>query len=117
MYRDFSCKTAVIFGRDDPVRGGARRPRDPSAVTGHLSPSDQGTPSALLLGMKQTVQQRDTAAAKEAAGESLTASILADMEMQDLGPDAREVELLARAAAADRIAQEAVGRSSNSRPI
>jgi hypothetical protein len=38
------------------------------------------------------------------------------MEMQDLGPDAREVELLARTPA-DRIAQEAVGRSSNSRPI
>ena len=60
--------------------------------------------------MKQTVQQRDTAAAKEAAGESLTASILADMEMQDLGPDAREVELLARAAAADRIEIGADGR-------
>lgn len=38
------------------------------------------------------------------AGQELTASILADLEEQDLEPDSREVELLARAAqAADRI--------------
>ena len=41
---------------------------------------------------------------KETAGQSLTAAILADLAMQDLEPDALEVELLARAAmAADRI--------------
>ena len=40
----------------------------------------------------------------ESAGQKLTSAVLADLEMQDLEPDAREVELLARAAkAADRI--------------
>jgi hypothetical protein len=48
--------------------------------------------------------QHDSEATKESSGQALTASILADLEMQDLEPDAREVALLARAAiAADRI--------------
>lgn len=54
-----------------------------------------------------TVPQRDsssTPTAKESAGQTLTAAILADLEIQDLEPDSRETELLTRAAAAaDRI--------------
>ena len=43
---------------------------------------------------------------KQTAGQRLTADLLADLEQQDLEPDARENELLARAAtAADRIAE------------
>ena len=53
---------------------------------------------------KHAVPQLDPAPSKESAGQRLTGAILADLEMQDLEPDAREVELLARAAAAaDRI--------------
>jgi hypothetical protein len=38
------------------------------------------------------------------AGDALTAAILADLEAEDIAPDSRETELLARAsAAADRI--------------
>lgn len=53
---------------------------------------------------KHAVQQPNPVGTKESAGQSLSSSILADLEMLDLEPDAREVELLARAAqAADRI--------------
>ena len=53
---------------------------------------------------KHAVPQPIPAGPNESAGQRLTGAILADLEMQDLEPDAREVELLARAAAAaDRI--------------
>lgn len=53
---------------------------------------------------KHAVQQANTGGAKVSAGQALTASILADLDGQDLEPDSREVELLSRAAAAaDRI--------------
>lgn len=54
--------------------------------------------------------------AKATAGQALTESILADMAAEDLDPDSREVELLARAAtAADRIEElEAVVRRQGS---
>ena len=53
---------------------------------------------------------------KTSAGQRLTASILADLEAQDLEPDSREMELLTRAAvAADRIEElEAVVRREGS---
>ena len=53
---------------------------------------------------------------KQTAGQRLTASILADLEAEDLEPDSRELELLARAAvAADRIEElEAVVRREGS---
>ena len=52
--------------------------------------------------MKFAAPQTNSTA--ESAGQKLTSAVLADLEMQDLEPDAREVELLARAAkAADRI--------------
>ena len=60
--------------------------------------------------MKPVVPQRGNPreapnATVESAGQKLTSAVLADLEIQDLEPDAREVELLARAAkAADRIA-------------
>ncbi len=51
--------------------------------------------------MEVAVPQQDS---RESAGQILTASILADLSMVDLEPDAREAALLARAAkAADRI--------------
>ena len=54
--------------------------------------------------MKSTAPLRNSAASNPTAGEQLTSAILADLEMQDLEPDARETALLARAAqAADRI--------------
>jgi hypothetical protein len=53
---------------------------------------------------KTAVPQPDTQTANDSAGQRLTGAILADLEMQDLEPDARETALLARAAtAADRI--------------
>ncbi len=63
------------------------------------------SPSVILVYMtKHAVPQPDTQNSNESAGQRLTGSILADLEIQDLEPDAREVELLARAAtAADRI--------------
>ncbi len=49
-------------------------------------------------------KSRRTPIASESAGQRLTSAILADLEVNDLEPDAREVALLARAAtAADRI--------------
>ena len=53
---------------------------------------------------------------KQTAGQRLTASILADLEAEDLEPDSRELELLTRAAvAADRIEElEAVVRREGS---
>ena len=54
--------------------------------------------------MKPTVPQPNPAATNPTAGEQLSSAILADLEMLDLEPDARETALLARAAtAADRI--------------
>lgn len=55
---------------------------------------------------KHTAPQRDSVGPKKAAGQALTSAILADVEMLDLELDARELELLERAAtAADRIAE------------
>ena len=56
--------------------------------------------------MKPTVPQPNPVATNPTAGQQLSSAILADLEMQDLEPDARETALLARAAtAADRIAE------------
>ena len=53
---------------------------------------------------KHTVPQPESVGTTESAGQALTGAVLADVEMQDLELDAREVALLARAAtAADRI--------------